>query len=405
MGNQNGSSRERLLAAIEGAEGAPVPCCFMIFRALRERCRDELEFAARQAEMGLDTRLQLDDLPLRLAPEVKVRDWTEPASGGRPPCLHRTYETPAGALTASVKLTEDWPYGARLPLFGDYITPRAIKYLVTGPEDVDALRYLFPAPTAQDRDAFFRAAAEQKRFAHERGLLFAGGWRSDRSRLPEDKGLTGENGGTGTVVDTLMWLCGATEPLLWAYDQSSFLSQLLSLIEGWNRQRLEMHLEAGVDLVVRRAWYEGTEFWSPRFYRQFILPGLRTEVQLAHQAGARYGYIMTSGMVPLAEDLLASGADVIIGIDPGEGKGTTLEEVRASFGGRIGLWGGVSGPLAVEQASEGQVRQAVREAMDAFAPSGRFILSPVDNIRASDDQTWRNVSIFIDTWRAMSAAG
>ncbi|GAG42555.1 unnamed protein product, partial [marine sediment metagenome] len=51
------SSRERLLAAIDGAAGAPVPCSFMIFRALRGQCADEFEFARRQRDLGLDARV------------------------------------------------------------------------------------------------------------------------------------------------------------------------------------------------------------------------------------------------------------------------------------------------------------------------------------------------------------
>lgn len=403
MSRPRASARERLLAAIDGAEGAPVPCSFMIFRALSEQCRDEYEFAARQDGMGLDAVVRLHDLPIRFAPEVEVRDWVEPAVEGQEPRLHRTYQTPAGALTASVKLTSDWPYGARLPLFGDYITPRAAKCLVTGPEDLEPLRYLFVPSSAADIGAFRRDAVQRSQFARERGFLLTAGWRSGRDLPDEDKGLIGDDFSTSTVIDALMWLCGATQPLLWAYDEPAFLGELISLLADWNRRRLEVHLETGADLVIRRAWYEGTEFWSPRFYREFILPGLRREVDLVHQAGARYGYVLTSGMVALADPILEAGVDVIIGVDPGEGKGTTLAQVRESFGGRIGLWGGVSGPLAVEQGTEDQVRQAVAEAISVLGATGRFILSPVDNIRTSDEPTWRNVDVFIKTWKALTA--
>jgi hypothetical protein len=396
------SSRERLLAAIDGAPGAPVPCAFMMFRALHNHCRDEREFALRQIEMGLDATVRVDDLPLRFAPEVEVRDRIEHDGAPALARLGRTYKTPAGELTAVVKLTEDWPYGERLPLFSDYITPRALKFLVTGPEDLAPLRYLLMPSSNEDTEAFLSAAAEQRGFAGQQGLLLSGGWRPERMVPGEDRALAGENFGTGTAIDMLMWLCGATEPLLWAYDQPRFLADLISVIGAWNRRRIEIHLEAGVELVVRRAWYEGTDFWSPPFYRQFILPGLKREAEMVHQAGARFGYILTSGMTALADQIPESGVDVIIGIDPGEGKGTGLEQVKAAFGGRIGLWGGVCGPFAVEQGSEEQVQQAVRDAMDTLAPTGRFVLSPVDNIRTSDERTWRNVRILIDTWRDLA---
>ncbi len=385
-----------MLAAIDGAPGAPIPCSFMIFRALRGRCKDEFEFAERQMELGLDARVQVEDFPVRFSPEVKIREWAE---NGR---LHRVYETPAGTLTATVKHTEDWPYGESIPVFDDWFTPRAVEFPVTEPKHLGALRYLLVPPRADDLLAFTRQASERKTFADKHGLLFTGGWKSQRFIPTEDKLLIGDNGVTGTVIDTLMWLCGGTEPLMWAYDQPDFLRELIGMVEEWNRKRLAIHLETGVDLVMRRAWYEGTEFWSPKLFREFILPGLQKDAALAHQAGARLGYVITSGVTAIADLIVESGADVMVGVDPGEGKGTTLTQVRDLFGGKVGLWGGVSGPLVVEEGTEDDVRKAVEEAIEVLAPTVRFILCPVDNVRADTEKAWRNVRVFIDTWKSLA---
>lgn len=395
------SSRERLLAAIDGSAGAPLPCCFMIFRALRAHCRDEYDFAGRQAALGLDTRVQLDDLPIRLAPEVVVREWTEP-SGQGPPRLRRTYATPAGELTAVAKQTEDWPYGDRLPLFADYFTPRAVQYPVTGPEHLDALRALLAPPAPDDAAAFREEAAARRKFAEDRGYLLSAGWKSQRFVPGEDLALVGENGGTGTVVDALMWLCGGTAPLLWAYDDPDFLAALIEVIEQWNRARLEVHLETQPDLLIRRAWYESTDFWSPPLYRRFILPGLVREVELAHQAGARFGYIITTGMIHIAEAILEAGVDVIIGLDPAEEEADALASARDAFAGKLSLWGGVNGPHVVEDGEPDDVRRAVEAAVETLAPTGRFILCPVDNVRADTDRAWRNVETLIDSWRTLA---
>jgi len=390
-----------MLAAIDGAQGALIPCAFMMFRALSDKCRDEYEFTDRQIELGLDAWLRLEDLPVRFSSDVAVREWIGPAENGQPPVLTRAYETPAGVLEASIRRTEDWPYGDKLPLFGDHLVPRTVKALVTEPTDLVPLRHLLAAPADEDIQLFREESAKRKRFAKERGLLLAGGWRGERRVRCEDKLLVGDNFGTVSVVDTLMWLCGGTEPLLWAYDQPDFLRELISLLEDWNRVRLQIHLDAGVDIVFRRAWYEGTDFWSPALYGEFILPSVRRDVELTHQAGARYGYIITTGMIHLADLILEAGVDVIVGIDPGQGKGTTLQEVRDSLGGKVGLWGGVSGPLVVEEGSEEEVRSAVEEAISILGDTGRFILSPVDNIRADTERSWRNVRIFIDTWQSL----
>jgi uroporphyrinogen-III decarboxylase len=107
-------------------------------------------------------------------------------------------------------------------------------------------------------------------------------------------------------------------------------------------------------------------------------------------------------MLPIADMIVESGVDVVVGIDPGEGKGTTLEAVRSGLGGKVGLWGGVSGPLTVERGTEEEVRAAVEAAIASLAPTGRFILSPVDNVTERTEVAWRNVEVFVDTWRRMT---
>jgi len=321
---------------------------------------------------------------------------------GEPPLLTRKYETPAGTLTSTIRRVDGWPYGDHLPIFSDYITPRAVRYPIAGLEDLAPLRHLLVPPADEDIRVFLEEATKRRGFARNHGLLFAGGWRGEREAAGEDVLLAGREFGTVSVIDTLMWLCGGTQPLLWAYDQPELLRELVGFVEEWNRVRLAIHLDAEVDIVFRRAWYEGTDFWSPSLYREFILPTVRRDVELTHQAGARYAYIITSGMMPVVDMIIEAGVDVIVGIDPGQGKGTDLQAVRDSLGGKVGLWGGLSGPLVVEEGTEDEVRSAVEEAMSILGVTGRFILSPVDNLRADTEQSWRNVQVLTSTWGSLS---
>jgi len=195
------------------------------------------------------------------------------------------------------------------------------------------------------------------------------------------------------------------EPLMFhMMDRPGFVDDLLEMIHKWNLKRMEVVLSAPVDILIRRAWYEGCDFVTPDFYRRSILPRLKIEVDLAHEHGAKFGYICSSGLRPMLADHLASGLDVLIGIDPVQGRLTNLQELKREIGPRICLWGGVSGAVTVERGSEEEVRAAVREAVHKLGPAG-FVLSPVDNLTVDAPLTWRNVDVFIDEWRHCWPAG
>jgi uroporphyrinogen decarboxylase len=136
----------------------------------------------------------------------------------------------------------------------------------------------------------------------------------------------------------------------------------------------------------------------PGFFRDAILPRLKAEVDLAHEHGAKFGYICSSGTKPMLDFYLEAGIDVLIGVDPVQGTHTDMPLLRQKLGGRVCLWGGVSGAVTVELGSEQEVRAAVRGAIQSLGPDG-FILSPVDNITVDAPLTWQNVDIFIDEWR------
>jgi uroporphyrinogen decarboxylase len=205
-------------------------------------------------------------------------------------------------------------------------------------------------------------------------------------------------GGWGIGMDMANWLCGMQNLMLMMMEQPAFVADLLEMIHVWNKRRMEVVLSAPVDLYIRRAWYEGCDFVMPGFFRDAILPRLKAEVDLAHEHGAKFGYICSSGTRPMLDFYLEAGIDVLIGVDPVQGTHTDMPLLKQKLGGRVCLWGGVSGAVTVELGTEQEVRTAVRGAIQTLGPDG-FILSPVDNITVDAPLTWQNVDIFVDEWR------
>jgi uroporphyrinogen-III decarboxylase len=390
------TSKERMLRALGLREADHIPCCFMSFTALRKRCHEDLyKLVEAELALGLDSTLfipsaprsarrlhpDLRGLPVRFHPDVATTERRErPADGFD--ILHKEYRTPGGALTTAVRLSEDWPHGDHIPFVDDYQVPRSLKPLVCTPQDLEALGFMLTPPSAEDVGLFRREAERARAFADKHGVLLSGGW--------------------GVGVDMASWLCGMQDLMVHMLETPAFVAELLEMVQVWNRQRMEVVLAAPVDLFIRRAWYEGCDFVTPGFYRDAVLPSLKAEVDLAHEHGAKFGYICSSGAGPMLDYFLEAGVDVLIGVDPVQGAHTDLRVIKEKLGGRVCLWGGVSGAVTVETGSEQEIRAAVRQAAETLGPTG-FILSPVDNITLDSPTTWRNLEIFIDEWRRLPA--
>jgi len=380
-----------MLRALRREPADHVPCSFMSFTALRRRCHEDLyELVLAERAMGLDSFLfiptaprperldhpDLRGLPVRSAPEVSVKERREEASGGA--ILHKEYATPAGKLSTSVRLSDDWPHGDHIPFVDDYQIPRALKPLLTEVRELEALRYLLTPPAPEDIARFREEAQKARAFTDQHGVLLVGGW--------------------GVGADMADWLCGVENFTFLMQDQPEFATALLEMIHQWNLQRMRVVLAAPVDLYIRRAWYEGCDFLMPRFFRDVVLPRMKAEAALAHEHGALFGYICSSGTLPMLDFYVEAGVDVLIGIDPVQGTHTNLELMKKKAGERLSFWGGVSGAVTVELGSEEEIRAAVQKAIATLGPAG-FVLSPVDNITVDAPQTWRNIGVFLDEWR------
>ena len=384
------SSRERMLAALDGLPVDHTPCSFMLYNGLKSTCNSYEEFVLRQVELGLDTCVQLPGrppvvvndhynlhgLPVRHDPAVEVVEWRETPGDEELPVLFKEYRTPAGTLRVEVRQTDDWRWGNHVPFLDDYITSRARRFPVNGPADLPALRCLLAEPAAADVDAFRADAESLLALARRHDLLVTGGW--------------------GVGADLIGWVYGLERMVYVTYDQPDFLAEMLDIIATWNRARMRVVLDAGIDLYVKRAWYENTDFWTPAAWRKFIQPILAADVRLAHEHGARLGYLITAKAMPLLDLIAEAGVDVIIGVDPRE---WDLARTKQQIGDRVCLWGGVNGHLTVEQGDEAEVRSEVRRALETLAPGGRFILSPVDNVREDSPLIRRNVAALIDEWQ------
>ena len=376
------SSRERLLAALECRPVDHLPCCFSGFQSLREECRDQAEFLDRQLQMGLDAISYVTQLamPVRHDPSVRIRQWREDLPGERYPILHKAYETPAGNLTISVDKDPDWPFGDSIPVWDDFIVTRARKFPLSPDDSMDAFRLLMGPPSRDDVHTFRTMLRTAKSLAADRGLLTVADFN---------------------IADRASSFTGMETLIILSLDRPDFVHDLIDVLEKWNQSYIDIILEERVDLVVRRGWYENADFWAPKLYRKFLLPGLQRHADMVHQAGAKFGYLVSCSSMPLLDVMMDVGVDVLLGVDPAQDRSMDLALLKQKTAGRMCLWGGVCGYLTVECGSPDDIRREVQQAITTLAPGGGFILAPVTNIRAHSPQAWENAHALVDAWLRM----
>lgn len=370
------TSRERLRAAmsLEETDHLPLWCLWSHGRDPFNR-RDQLVRIPATLELGFDDTLWLDG-PWRVHPDVREVAWTEPAPGESYTLLHKRYETPAGNLEWLLRSSQYKDSAEGIGVVGDLNMSHAMGSLVRSSEDLPALRYLLSDPDAEQLARFGDYARTCREAAATHQVLLEGAYVA--------------------LGDVLAWLVRPQDLIYAQQDDPGFVEELLDLVWQWTQRQICYHLDQQVDVILHRGWYDIPDFWGVKGYRRFLKPYMEREARLVHEAGARFSYIMTKGIMPLLGDFLDIGLDLLWGVDPVQGE-ADLDGVAATLGGRMCVLGGMNGNLTMAEGSPDDVRAAVDRAVDALGGGRGFILSPVDQLE--EGVPWENVEALLERWR------
>jgi hypothetical protein len=386
------TSRERMLCTMDYKEVDYTPCSFMLFYNLTNKVMDPKEIAEAELKMGLDATVNVGNLRNSFHPDTKYSEWTDKIDGVN--YFNRKLETPKGPLTQRIVQINDWPNEKFFPMFDDYIVPRAKEVFLKPEKDLDKLQYLLGPASKENIDNLRESAKEAKKIADKYSILQVAG---ELSRNIFTSGYYSLIMG----ADAISWLSGFVDVMILSLTKPEIIKEYVDFISEWNMKQIEIYLDiTDVDLIARRAWYETTEFWTPDAYRDIIAPTIKREADLVHRAGKKYGYMITSAFLPIIDHILDTGIDVLIGFDPVEGKGTSMDVVKEKFlNKKKTIWGGVSGAVTLENGTLKETEKAAMDAIKVLGKQGGFILSPVDNVREETSVVWANTNKFIDTWK------
>ena len=131
---------------------------------------------------------------------------------------------------------------------------------------------------------------------------------------------------------------------------------------------------------------------SPKLHREFCLPYDRQIHDALHGCGHRTTYHTCGGMMHILDLIVANGTDASETLaPPGVGGNITVPgEVRAVFGGRLAMIGGMDQFNILTNGTPEQIRRETHRLFEGFgrdggyicAASDHFFETPVDNLKA-----------------------
>jgi uroporphyrinogen decarboxylase len=136
--------------------------------------------------------------------------------------------------------------------------------------------------------------------------------------------------------------------------------------------------------------------FSPRIYRQIIKPRQKRLVQfIKSRTRAKLWYHSCGSIVEYIPDLLDNGIDILNPVQI-SAKGMDPALLKAQYGQRLAFWGGgVDSQHVLPRGTPEEVRENVRQNLNAFKAGGGYVFNGVHNIQA--DVPPENVLATYDT--------
>lgn len=120
--------------------------------------------------------------------------------------------------------------------------------------------------------------------------------------------------------------------------------------------------------------------FSPAHIREFLLPGMKRMINLAHEAGAFVFHHNDGNCRRIIPDMIAAGIDILNPIQ-WRSPGMEREELKREFGAKVVFHGAMDNQQTLPFGSRAEVRQEVLDNLRILGRGGGFILAPCHNIQ------------------------
>ena len=199
----------------------------------------------------------------------------------------------------------------------------------------------------------------------------------------------------GTFFETAWWLRGFEQFLVDMVERPDITEFILMKATRFLKEVTMRALEAAagqIDILWSASdiGMQSGMMFSPDLWREQIKPWQRELIEPFRQMGLKTRYHSDGAIVPVIEDLIEMGLDLLDPIQP-KAKGMEAEHLKARFGGRISFYGGVDTQELLPFGSARQVEEEVVRLIRVLGANGGYIVAasnavqpdvPMENILA-----------------------
>ncbi|MFB3895189.1 MAG: uroporphyrinogen decarboxylase family protein [bacterium] len=131
-------------------------------------------------------------------------------------------------------------------------------------------------------------------------------------------------------------------------------------------------------------------------WRKYFKPGLKSYIDLAHRYGIKVMHHTCGSVRDLIPDFIDCGLDILQSIQP-RATGMELAELKKEYGRDICFHGGIDIQQTVPYGTAADIRQEVKQQIEAGKENGGYILSTAHNI--PPDTPTENIITLFEAYR------
>jgi len=202
----------------------------------------------------------------------------------------------------------------------------------------------------------------------------------------------------GALWEEATFVRGMAELLVDLLLHPAFVHDLLDGILASLLRNLQVYQrELEVDCIWLSDDYgcQNSLLMSPRLWRTFIKPRVRTLCDAVHAAGYRFALHSDGAVADVIPDMVELGVDLL---HPVQSECVDARRVKREFGRDITLFGGYGSQGTLVFGLPAQIRQEVNAVCDELGAGGGFILSP--GLGFQNETPLENAVAFIEVAQA-----